>query len=234
MISNITYSNFTTKFNIFDHDDLISTTINSTGTFYEEPFLTWVKNNYPTHDKILDIGANIGNHSVFFSNILTNNEVYSFEPVPVNLHLLKQNVSGMNVKVLDVALSDVEGTAEIYNSQPHNFGGFTLEAAKFPGHTPIITGYTARTITLDSLNLDGVTMIKIDVENHESNVLKGAKETIIRNKPIIFIENLNHGHPNVCPPNKFDSFFDSIGYTLKESNILGGFMDLWVSKEVTN
>jgi hypothetical protein len=52
-------------------------------------------------------------------------------------------------------------------------------------------------------------MIKIDVENHENEVLEGAKQTILNNKPIIFIENLYYGYPNVCPnPNPHQNIFN--------------------------
>jgi FkbM family methyltransferase len=216
--------------NVFPNDPIGYAVIN-TGTFYEVDFLEWILKNYPKHKVILDIGANVGNHSIFFANILESSKVISFEPVPVNLHLLKSNTEGMNILVKEYALSNEEGTAKVYNTQDFNFGGFTLESDKFPNHNPVDVGVTVNKVTLDSLNLNEVTMIKIDVENHELKVLEGARDTILRNKPIIFIENLNHGYPLVCPPNKFNKFFESINYELKNSNISGGFMDLWVPKQ---
>ena len=53
-----------------------------------------------------------------------------------------------------------------------------------------------------------VTMIKIDVEGHEIPVLIGGIETIKKNKPIIFIENLSHGYPHLFKENQFDEFFE--------------------------
>lgn len=74
-------------------------------------------------------------------------------------------------------------------------------------------------------------MIKIDVENHENEVLEGAKQTILRNQPIIFVENLYHGHPNVCPnPDPHSSILCDFGYMKKETNICNSFMDLWIPK----
>ena len=74
-------------------------------------------------------------------------------------------------------------------------------------------------------------MIKIDVEGHENSVLKGAINTIINNKPIIFIENLGHGYPNLFNVTQFDEFFESINYVKEMINIHGGLMDLWIPKE---
>jgi hypothetical protein len=50
------------------------------------------------------------------------------------------------------------------------------------------TGFQVNTITIDSLKLPEVTLMKIDVEGHELNVLKGCKKTIERCRPIIFFE----------------------------------------------
>jgi hypothetical protein len=72
-------------------------------------------------------------------------------------------------------------------------------------------------------------MIKIDVENHENEVLEGATQTILNNKPIIFIENLYYGYPHVCPdPNVHQKIFNELNYIKKESNIVNSFMDLWI------
>jgi FkbM family methyltransferase len=229
MKSFIRYNNFQTAVEVFPGDPIGSAIINS-GTFYEINFLEWILKNYPKHKLILDIGANIGNHSIFFANILKSDKVLAFEPVPVNIDKLKINTAGMNIEVKEYALSDEDGLAKVYNTQGFNFGGFTLEDEKFPNHTPVDVGVTINKITLDQLNLNDITMMKIDVENHELKVLEGARQTILRNTPIIFIENLNHGYPLVCLPDKFTNFFSSVNYELKESNIHGGFMDLWGPK----
>src|SRR5262249_27695046 len=46
----------------------------------------------------------------------------------------------------------------------------------------------AKMIALDQLNLNNVSLIKIDVEGYEMEVLKGAMETIKRNKPVLIVE----------------------------------------------
>ena len=72
-------------------------------------------------------------------------------------------------------------------------------------------------------------MIKIDVENHENEVLEGAFETIKRNKPMIFVENLYYGAPLVCPDvDVHKKIFDKLNYKRVQRNIVGSLMDLWV------
>ena len=77
----------------------------------------------------------------------------------------------------------------------------------------------------------------IDRVTNKSNIITSpliaseGRETILRNKPIIFIENLHYGYPNVCPdPNPHQTILNELNYTKIQSNILGSFMDLWVSK----
>lgn len=116
-----------------------------------------------------------------------------------------------------------------YNSQQNNFGGFSLHS--YSNGSSFLVNPSIKVITLDSLNLQNISMIKIDVENHENEVLEGAKQTILNNKPIIFIENLFYGYPDVCPnPNPHQKIFDELNYIKINSNIVGSFMDLWISK----
>ena len=180
---------------------------------------------------ILDIGANIGNHSLFFAKFLNCEMVYSFEPFPRNVSVLKQNLLNFTQKskIYEIALSDKEGTMPLYNSQAGNFGGFSLH--NYSNGASFMVNPSINVITLDSLNLNNISMIKIDVENHENEVLEGAKQTILRNKPIIFIENLFYGYPNVCPdPNPHQKIFNELNYKRVETNILGSYMDLWTPK----
>lgn len=200
-----------------------------TNNFFEIAFLDFINTNYNNQNEILDIGANIGNHSLFFAKFLKCNKVHSFEPFPQNLNLLRKNMSNYIEKsiIYDIALSDKECTMPLYNSQQGNFGGFSLHS--YSNGSSFLVNPSVNVITLDSLNLNNITMIKIDVENHENEVLDGARQTILRNKPIIFIENLWYGYPNVCPdPNPHQQIFTELNYYKIQSNILGSYMDLWI------
>lgn len=223
------YNNIFTKIYIKQSGESISDNIRYNNTFFEINFLNFIKEHFPNQNEILDIGANIGNHSLFFLKFLNCNKVHSFEPVKSNLTFLKKNVEQYLDKsiIYDIALSDKEGYATLYNSQMGNDGGFSLHS--YSNGSSFIVEDNISTKKLDSYNLNNISMIKIDVENHENEVLDGARDTINRNKPIIFVENLFHGYPNVCPdqePHK--KIFQELNYKKYLSNILGGFMDLWV------
>jgi FkbM family methyltransferase len=228
IISN--YGNTTTEIFIHNSGEIVSDNIVYTNNFFEINFLDYIKQNYNKQQCILDIGANIGNHSMFFAKFLNCEMVYSFEPFPRNISLLKTNMGNYEnkSKIFEIALSNKEGSMPLYNSQHNNFGGFSLHS--YSNGTSYLVNPSINVITLDSLNLKNISMIKIDVENHENEVLEGAKNTILNNKPIIFIENLFYGFPNVCPDaNPHQKIFQELNYKKIESNICGSYMDLWIS-----
>ena len=230
IISN--YNNANTTIYIHQPGEIVSDEMRRRNNFFEINFLHFIKENYSNQNEILDIGANIGNHSLFFLKFLNCNKVHSFEPVKHNLELLKKNTEQFYEKsvIYEIALSNKEGNATLYNSQVGNDGGFSLHS--YSNGSSFIVENNISITKLDSYNLNNITMIKIDVENHENEVLEGARETILRNKPIIFVENLFYGYPNVCPnPNPHQNIFHELKYKKILSNIVGSFMDLWVPDE---
>ena len=216
---------------VHEGPEAISQGIRRTKNFYENSFLDFILKNYKEQVNIIDIGANIGNHSLFFKKFLHCEKVYSFEPFPKNVAILRHNMKPYtDCEVIPIALSSKEGHMTLYNTQGNNFGGFSLHNYQVEGaNRSFVVSDSVEVKTLDSFALDNITMIKIDVENHENDVLEGARETILRNKPIIFIENLYHVYPIVCPDiNVQKKIFDELDYVLSMYNIVGSFNDLWV------
>ena len=232
MIKEITHLNKKISINLHENE-IVSSVINNSNNFFEIKFLEFVRNNFQKQKTIIDIGANIGNHSLFFSEFLEYDEIICFEPFERNVELLKLNLIGKNCRIMDYALSDSESEKILYNSQSNNFGGFSLhsyDGSKGENKSFIVKDKVV-TKTLDSLNLTNVTMIKIDVEGHENSVLNGGIETIKKNSPIIFIENLSSGYPHLFKDSQFDEFFEKINYSRNHKNIEGSFMDLWIPKK---
>ena len=232
MKKEITYLNKKITFNLHENE-FVSSVINSTQNFFEVGFLEFVRNNYLKQKTIIDIGANIGNHSLFFSEFLEYDEIICFEPFDKNVELLKLNLIGKNCKIMDYALSDSDSEMILYNSERHNFGGFSLhfyDGSKGENKSFIVQDKIT-TKTLDSLNLSNISMIKIDVEGHENSVLNGGIETIKRNQPIIFIENLSSAYSHLFEDSQFDEFFESINYIRTHKNINSSCMDLWIPKK---
>jgi len=135
----------------------------------------------------LDIGANIGNHSVYFASLFQ--DVFAFEPNPVTFHLLQFNATlkdNIICRNLGLSYSDKDGVL-IFNKQ--NIGGGTL-------NSKYSTNDDTNNVDVKLVKLDNVSeikdknigLIKIDVEGHEINVLKGAAELIRSKKPVILFE----------------------------------------------
>jgi len=156
--------------------------------YYEKELLigmtTIVKNKSGT---VLDIGANIGNHTVFFSR--TFKQVISFEPVPRNCWILKANLhlnEINNVALVEKALSDKNGHEFLAHDDPYNTnnGLSPLPRGQFGIGTrvEVVRGDDA----LRTMNYAApITLIKVDVEGLEREVLKGLEETIREYRPTI-------------------------------------------------
>ena len=143
------------------------------GTFYEEPLLKYLANRYSGIRSVVDVGANIGNHSVFFHDVMGVRDITAFEPNPDNYRRVLKSLPF--AKVHQVALSDKEGSVNSISHGANMGASFCTEGGDIP------------TATLDSYNLSP-NLIKIDAENMECQVLRGALETIKRSKPVLIVE----------------------------------------------
>jgi FkbM family methyltransferase len=137
---------------------------------------------------VIDAGAFIGTHTVALAKMVGHyGFVYAFEPQRMIYNILCGNIALnnlLNVKCLNMGLSDTPGKAFIPlldPSVPQNFGALDL------GHFG--EGDVVPITTIDNLNLRGCNLIKADVEGMETKVLKGAKDTIKKFKPFLYIEN---------------------------------------------
>jgi FkbM family methyltransferase len=138
---------------------------------------------------VLDIGANIGNHSLAFATEAAR--VHAFEPMPTAHRLLTENVACNALDGIVIthqcALSDIEGSATFYVSLDGNLGASSFD--KRHDQTDAIT-LPKRTgdAVLRELGVNRVDFVKIDVEAHEAFVLRGLRETLARDLPIITME----------------------------------------------
>jgi FkbM family methyltransferase len=130
----------------------------------------------------IDIGANIGNHSLYFSDYFQ--QVLSFEPNPRTYKVLQLNAElAKNVLCCNEGISDTN--TELLLETCNTNSGRSAITGSDTGHVRSI-----RVKALDSVidETETVRLIKIDVEGHEEKVLIGAEQTIRRNKPIILFE----------------------------------------------
>lgn len=219
------------EINIYLKDDEhISNIIYKTKNFFEYEFLQYCKENHNKQKIIIDIGANIGNHTLYFSEFLKYEKIIAFEIESENFKMLEKNLEGKNCDLYLMGIGEKEEEITLWNCNPHNHGGYSIHYYKDSQYESIKIKDNVKIKTLDSYNFDNISMIKIDVESNELQALIGAVKTINKCKPIIFIENLGHGF-NHIPINQFDIFFESIDYIKKEENIKKSYLDLWTPRE---
>lgn len=166
--------------------DLIGSHINTYGLYERdelELLMEWLKATpgFSGDGICLDVGANIGNHSVFFSRHFS--KVIAFEPNPWAHQLLQINAQWSDkIECRSVALSDRAGQATIHFNL-NNMGGGSLVAGEGERSAQV------QTVRLDNLEFhEPIKLIKIDVEGHELGVIEGSQSTIEKHRPVILFE----------------------------------------------
>ncbi len=146
----------------------------------------------------VDAGANIG----FVSMLLAWNfkRVVAFEPCLELATILPHNIAAPNVELHQVALGDREGVVSMRESKT-GCGGNHIDAG---------AAGDVRLATLDSFNLDEVDFIKVDVEGYELPFAQGARNTLLKCKPVIMIE-----QKGLNPKNEQDRNRSALGYLEK-------------------
>lgn len=172
-----------------------------TQNYWDTAALDIINKYLPDEAVILDIGANIGSHSVYWSLERNAKKIYSFEPLDYTFEILKRNIElnklENRVEIFNYGLYNIDSKAKVSNFNlgnvgntsfsPNNNGNFELKK-------------------LDSIDIpEKIDLMKIDVEGAEVEVLIGATNTIRKNKPVIVIESFNR-KPEI------DDIFLGLGY----------------------
>jgi len=135
---------------------------------------------------VIDIGANVGITTVTVARkIGRRGKLYSFEPTPEYFNILKENISSNgleNVKVCELAVTDQVGRGPFYQKELSSGIVFEEGAKKFEVSTTSIDRF------LSEEKIERIDLINMDCEGSELLVLKGAKETLRKNKVKIFCE----------------------------------------------
>jgi FkbM family methyltransferase len=157
---------------------------------YQQPVRQRSINLAPRKTLALDIGANVGLWSRELTQVF--DRVIAFEPVAEFRDCLLKNVPAPNLEVRACALGAEDTSIDM------------IITAENTGHSHVDTtsmGHgTIPMYRLDSLTLSQIDYIKIDCEGYENTILRGARETILRDRPIMVIEHKQHqdvGHADV-------------------------------------
>ena len=133
---------------------------------------------------VLDVGANTGHHSIALASVTRH--VHAFEPNPPVCAILRQNVArnnNMSITVHPIALGSINGHLGFQPPTTKNAGMGKIDASG-----PIEVSVRTGDEYLDIIGVREIHMIKIAVEGHELHVLRGLRNTIERDRPILVVE----------------------------------------------
>lgn len=177
------------------------------GIYWEEGIAQHIASYTEPNTIAIDLGAHIGIHTLTMARrVGPLGKVISFEPQNKIFRELFYNVRlnqlPCEVILLHNAVGEEIKWVHMCPINPSN-----------EGHTSIGEGGDRSfMVTLDSLNLSNVSLIKMDVESYELEVLRGAKETLLRNRPVIVFEILGEVDLDHCSPAMYRLYQETLGF----------------------
>ncbi|MBL6689637.1 MAG: FkbM family methyltransferase [Pseudomonadales bacterium] len=159
----------------------------------------------------MDVGSNLGLYSLAFAKSGLFDRVIAFEPNPGITKCLADS-DLPNVEIRHIALSDSlrEDVLKVPVQSGRSLSGWASLEDNIDLETDEFETHRVKTMTLDSLELRGCTLIKIDVEGHELSMLNGAREFFQENRPTCLIEIREHHYEQVA------RFFDDLDAGYRE------------------
>lgn len=169
--------------------------------------------NKKKYQNFIDVGANIGLHSIFFDKFNVN--VKSFEPDEYHFKELKRNLllnKTKNVKPYKFAVSNKNGDKTFVRVCDNTTGSHLIGKKKNPYGK--LEKFKVKTVNLNRF-LNGTCLVKIDAEGSEVDILKSIKkENFLNNDYILEINNNKNALKifNLSKKNKTNIFSQKIGW----------------------
>lgn len=165
-------------------DDHIARTIRQTGSFYEAELLYDVRSRLFYPHCAVDVGAHVGNHTLFFALVLGLRTI-AFEPNPTTYAHLEANIRDNGLEQIcelhNAAVGAVAGHVLPSLAPEENSGTATVRRDP-AGGVPLVR------LDDEVLAEARVDLIKIDVEGWELEVLRGAKDVLAHHRPLLYVE----------------------------------------------
>lgn len=182
--------------------------------------LQYLKRLVPKEAVTVDIGANLGLYTRELARC--SKRVHAFEPSRAMAALL-QRTSAANVRIHEIALSDHYGVSALNMPIDGDDPVYSLASLQpLPDNgSCAVTHELVEVARLDRVIREDVAFVKVDVEGHELEVLKGATGVIERSKPIFLVETEERHRPGATA--SIFAFFASKDYTgffLRDRNVV--------------
>jgi len=196
-------------------DNYIMGFLDGRKTFYEQSMLEYIRNlGLDKNKSIVDCGANVGNHTMFFSLFCPHSRIFAFEPYEKVRNVLNNHVSLnqlKNITLYPYAVGEKDSFCDLEKSPADDFKD------RWDGRTHTKPGGEIKVVALDNiLKGEKISLIKLDIEGDEFAALKGAKKILQTQRPHLFIEiKLTKAGNNTTSGLKIKEFLEGLGYKRK-------------------
>ena len=152
---------------------------------YELEMLEDMASRLQPGDRVLDVGANIGNHTMYLAAV-AGAQVTAFEPNAPLATAIRQSAAlnelSEAVSVIEAGAGREAGRAYFSTLKPENLGAQSLSLGDS-------IEASIKIVTLDDIeDPETIRMIKIDVEGMEMDVLRGAEKLLSSARPLLYVE----------------------------------------------
>lgn len=171
---------------------------------------------------VIDIGANIGIISLKIAQkVSESGNVFSFEPGKINsgfaINNFKLNKS-TNIQLIQKGLGSEKATGHLCNVNPINRGMSRILDNDPSANEKEVIEIDTLDNSMEKYSIPAPNLIKIDVEGFELKVLKGACNTLVKHKPILFIElDDNNLHEQNSSAKELVQFLIKLDYKIKNA-----------------
>jgi len=160
------------------------------GYYWEEWMCKYIQQNYIKNTNMIDLGGNIGTTTLLMNEVLSHNcKIFTFEPIYSDI-LLKNILDNNYTDNVDIYKFGVGNKMKTLRIKPINlsdninFGAVSIMQNLEDKHDSFLINI----VPLDYFNFENISLIKIDVEQMEIEVLEGSLNLIKKCKPTIIIE----------------------------------------------
>ena len=179
-------------------------------------------------DHFVDVGANVGVFSSLIGTRLPGVRMTAMEPFPPIREFLERNVAlnYLDVEIVESAVGAEAGEATFEILERDVLNRLAPQGAVVPSSK----GITVAVQTLDEiLGGSSPTLIKIDVEGTELDVLRGARQLLVSDGPAVLFEHCGHGNSFGVTPAEVRAFLAEVGYRIY---LLDGRLTPWDSDDL--
>ncbi|WP_301588925.1 FkbM family methyltransferase [Sabulicella glaciei] len=179
---------------------------------------------------VLDVGANTGAYAVALRRLAPLARILAFEPHPATRAVLEERLAGTGVEIQAAALGDTRGRARLFDfatADGSTQASLSRDSVALYEEEVVEHAVAATTLDhfLDANGIGTVAFLKVDTEGHDLHVLRGARESIARQRfRVIQFEFIG---ANIATGVTMRDFFDALpGYRIARLCLNGSEMPL--------